>query len=130
MTHAKNLGIFMDHSTANLMEFTTDPIHTKTLSSNFSHEEKEQTLSKSENLMHNKENHKQADYYKKLAETILNYEEILLFGPTEAKTELHNIIKADHRFDKIKIKLEQTDKLTENQQHAYVKDHFAKPVQH
>ena len=38
--------------------------------------------------MHNKEQHEQSDYYKKLGETIKNYTEVLLFGPTDAKVEL------------------------------------------
>lgn len=126
MTTAKNLGIWMDHSIANLMEFTTDPIKTKTIGSKFTHEEKEHSLSKSENLMHNKEQHQQSEYYKKLGEVIKNYEEVILFGPTDAKVELLNVLRADHRFEKTKIEVKQTDKMTENQQHAFVKEHFSR----
>src|SRR5450432_2535460 len=103
MTTAKNLGIWMDHSSAHLMEFTTDPIETKTIASKFTHEEKEESLGKSEHLMHNKERHEQSAYYKKLGETIKNYEEVILFGPTNAKNELLNILRTDHLFEKIKI---------------------------
>ena len=126
MTKAKNLGIWMDHSLANLMEFTTDPIQTKTIESKFTHQVKEHSLSKSENLMHNMEQHQQSEYYKKLGEVIRNYEEVILFGPTNAKVELFNILKADHRFGKIKIEVQQADKMTEHQQHAFVKEHFSK----
>ena len=45
---AKNLGIWMDHANAHLMEFTTDPITTDIISNPFSHREKEHSLSKSE----------------------------------------------------------------------------------
>jgi hypothetical protein len=126
MKAAGSLGIWMDHSNAHLMEFTTDPIETKTLESKFTHQAKEQSLGKSENLMHNKEQHQQGEYYKDLGKIILNYENVLLFGPTDAKTELFNILRADHRFDKIKFEIKQADKMTENQQHAFVKDHFSK----
>lgn len=126
MSNAKNLGIWMDHSTAHLMEFTTDPIQTNIIESNFTHEEKENSLGKSENLMHNKEQHQEAEYYKKLGDKIRNYEEVLLFGPTDAKVELLNILRKDHRFEKIKIEIKQTDKMTENQQHAFVKEHFSR----
>jgi hypothetical protein len=51
MTIAKNLGIWMDHSCAHLMEFTTDPIETKTIASTFTHQVKENSLGKSEILM-------------------------------------------------------------------------------
>jgi hypothetical protein len=126
MTKAKNLGIWMDHSSANLMEFTSDPIETKTILSEFTHQDKELGLSKSENLMHNKEQHQQSEYYNKLIEIIRNYEEVVLFGPTDAKVELFNVLREDHRFAKIKIEIKQSDKMTENQQHAFVREHFSK----
>jgi hypothetical protein len=126
MTTAKNLGIWMDHSSAHLMEFTTDPIETKIIESKFTHEAKEQSLGKSENLMHNKEQHQQSEYFKKLGEIIKNYEEVILFGPTNAKVELYNTLKADHLFAKIKIEVKPADKMTENQEHAFVRQHFSR----
>jgi hypothetical protein len=126
MTTAKSLGIWMDHSNAHLIEFTTDPMATNTVSSQFTHEEKEQSLGKSENLMHNKEQHRQSEYYKKLGEVIRNYEEVMLFGPTDAKVELFNILKSDHNLAKIKIEVKQADKMTENQEHAFVREHFSR----
>lgn len=125
-TTAKNLGIWMDHSSAHVMEFTANPIETKIISSKFTHDEKVRSLAKSEDIMHNKEQHQQSAYYKQLGETIKQYESVLLFGPTDAKTELFNILKADHHFEKISIQVKQTDKMTENQQHAFVKDYFSK----
>jgi len=121
-----SLGIWMDHQDAHLMEFTTDPIETKTIESKFTHQEKEQTLGRSENLMHNKERHEEADYYKELGEIIRNYNDVLLFGPTDAKVELFNVLRKDHRFADIGIEIKQADKMTENQQHAFVKAYFSK----
>ena len=125
MTTSKSLGIFMDHSTAHLMEFTVDPIETTTIESAFTHDVKEESFEKSEHLMHNKEQHQQAAFYKKLADEIKHYDSVLLFGPTDAKVELYNILKADQHFSKISISVKQTDKMTDNQQHAFVKEHFS-----
>lgn len=125
MNTRKCLGIWMDHSTAHLMEFTTD-IKTTVIESKFTHFDKEESLHKSESLMHNKEQHQQADYYKKLGAIILNYSEVLLFGPTDAKLELHNYLKKDHHFDKIKIEVASADKMTEHQEHAFVREHYSK----
>ena len=122
----KKIGIWMDHSNANLMELTTAPIETKTLASEFNHEEKEVTLEKGEKSMHHKEQHQQAAYYKKLSAVILGYDEVLLFGPTTAKDELLNTLKANHLFEKIKIEVKQADKMTENQQHVFVQNYFSK----
>jgi hypothetical protein len=125
MATAKNLGIWMDHSNAHLMEFTTDPITTTIISSRFTHREKEQSIGKSENGMHQKEQHEQSDYYKKISDAIRNYQEVLLFGPTNAKTELLNLLKADHHFEKIKLETKDADKMTQNEQHAFVRNHFS-----
>ena len=116
----------MDHSSARLMELATGPIKTNVIESKFTHREKEQSLSKSENLMHNKERHHQSEYYKQLSDVIINYGEVVLFGPTDAKVELLNTLKTDHRFAEIKIKIKQTDKMTENQQHAFVREYFSR----
>ena len=126
MTTENRLGIWMDHSTAHLMEFSMSSMETRTLNSTFTHQVKEDTLGKSEKLMHNKEQHQQGSYYKHLGEIIRNYTEVVLFGPTDAKTELLNTLKADHRFEKIKIDVRQTDKMSENQQHAFVRDYFSR----
>ena len=122
----KNLGIWMDHSNAHLIALTTDPIETKIISSKFTHQEKENSLGKSESLMHNKERHQQAEYYQVLAEEIKNYEAVILFGPTDAKVELFNVLKTDQRFVKTKIEVKQSDKMTNNQKHAYVREYFLK----
>ena len=115
----------MDHSSAHLIEFTTDPIETTIIVSRFTHQDKEHSLLiKGESLMHQKEQHRQSEYYNKLGENIKNYKEVLLFGPTDAKTELFNVLRTDHRFANIKIEIKQSDKMTENQQHAFVKEYF------
>lgn len=127
-TLATYLGIFMDHASAHLIEFATANNETKTIVSDFTHDEKLQSLSKSENLMHHKEQHQQAQYYKKIGEKIRNYNHVLLFGPTNAKSELMNLLKSDHNFEKIHITLKDSDKLSETQQHIFVKDYFSKQL--
>jgi len=37
-------------------------------------------------------------------------------------------LKKDHRFADIVIEIKQTDKMTENQQHAFVRDYFSKKL--
>lgn len=122
----KKLGIWMDHSNAHLMEFTTEPITTKIITSKFTHQEKEHSLSKGEKLMHHTERHQQSAYYKKLGDAILDYEDVIIFGPTEAKKELLNLLRADRHFEKIRIEIEEADKMTQNQQHAFVREYFSK----
>jgi hypothetical protein len=119
MKITKNLGIWMDHSSAHLIEFTANPNETTTVETGFSHD----VAHDAETQIHNTE-HEYTAYYKKLGEIIKNYDEVLLFGPTDAKAELHNILSADHQFATINIEVKQADKMSENQQHAFVKAHF------
>ena len=122
----KHLGIWMDHSVAHLMELRNDLIVSTLIESEFTHEEKEHSLSKNENLMHNKEQHFHLAYYKKLGDTIKNFQKVVLFGPTTAKNELLNLLKEDHHFENIKIEIRHADKMTTHQQHAFVRDYFTK----
>ena len=57
-------------------------------------------------------------------DVILENDQVILFGPTEAKNELLNVIKENHLFDKIKIEVESADKMTEVQRNTFVKEHF------
>ncbi len=125
MTTSKNVGIWMDHANAHIIE-DTDPVTTKHVVSEFTHAVKEKSIEKSEKHMHNKEQQEESEYYKNLGKSILNYDDVLLFGPTNAKIELLNILKADLRFSNIKIETIAADKMTENQEHAFVRDYFSK----
>ncbi len=115
----------MDHSSAHMIEFSHDPVSSETIKSEFTHESKVHSLGKSEHGMHNKEQHQHAEYYHKLGEVIRNYKEVLLFGPTDAKSELANVLHGNHLFSNIKLEIKHTDKLTENQQLAFVRNHFS-----
>lgn len=119
----KNLGIWMDHSSANLMEYS-DSIKCNTIESAFTHNKKVDALHRSESLMHNKEQQLHEEYYKEIAAEILKYDHVLLFGPTNAKTELYNYLKKDLHFKAVKIDIEPADKMTENEQLALIKRHF------
>ena len=125
MITEKKLGIWMDHANAHLMEYV-NPIVTKIITSKFTHEEKEKTLHKGESMMHNKEQQQQSEYYKTIGEAVKEYDDVLLFGPTNAKVELLNMLEADNSFAKIKIETRSADKMTENQEHAFVRDYFSK----
>src|SRR5271165_6356677 len=85
---AKNLGIWMDHAHAHLVEFTTDPITTNVVFNSFTRRNKAHSLIKSEEEMHQNEQQEQATYYGKLGAFIRNFQDVVLFGPTNAKVEL------------------------------------------
>ncbi len=125
METKKNLGIWMDHSTAHLIDLEVEDSR-RSIHSKFDFNTRGEALSKNENLMHNKEQQMHEAYYKKIGERILNYDHVLLFGPTHAKSELHNYLEKDLHFEKIKFDIEGAYKMTNNEQDAFVRNHFEK----
>jgi hypothetical protein len=123
-----SIGIWMDHSTAHLIELTSAAMHSTIIESAFTSEDKKEVLQKGEKAMHHKQLHEQLAYYKEIGAVIRNYKRVLLFGPTEAKTELLNILKGDALFNDISIHARQADKMTEPQKYAFVKDYFFKEL--
>ena len=123
MKSKKQLGIWMDHSVAHLLDFSADSKENKTILAQVG-EQDEALNSRDETLIQNKEQNELSGFFKRLSDEIVNYDEVLLFGPTNAKTELVNTLKDDHHFDEIKIEVKPADKMTENQQKAFVKEHF------
>lgn len=120
----KKLGIWMDNTSAHVVKLTTADMQTNTIDSAFTNEEREQSLGRSEHIMHNKEQQQQSVYYKMLGDIIATCDDVILFGPTNAKTELYNTLKADQHFKNIKIEVQATDKMTGPQEHAFVRDYF------
>ena len=54
----------------------------------------------------------------------MDCDEVILFGPTEAKNELLNLLRENHLFDKIKIEVKTADKMTEIERNTFVKEYF------
>lgn len=88
-------------------------------------EQDEALNSRDETLIQNKEQNELSGFFKRLSDVIINYDEVLLFGSTNAKTELLNKLKDDHHFDEVKIEVKPADKMTKNQQQAFVQEYFS-----
>ncbi len=121
----KVIGVYMDHAAARLMEPGGNVVSSRVIKSSFTFEEKEYALSKSENVMHNKEHHEQLSYYKEIASFLKEYERVLVFGPGTAKNELHNFMKEDHAFDGVQIDIHASDKIQADEQEEFVKEYFS-----
>ena len=125
----KTLGIWMDHETADLIDLNSKK-DSHSIVSKFDFYTEKGALKRSEKLMHNKRQQGHAEYYKEISEAILKYDHVLLFGPTHAKTELHNFLNTDLHFKDIKIDVESADKMTDNEKDAFVKKHFEPLLKH
>lgn len=119
------LGIWMDHSSAELIDNNSSKKE-QIIESEFDFETKEEALSRSEDIMQNKRQQMHKAYYQKIADEIVNYDQVLLFGPTNAKKELHNFLNKDLHFKDIIFDIETADKMSDNEKKAFVKNHFEK----
>jgi len=115
----------MDHSMAEFIDINI-PANNHSISSKFTFEMKEEVLNRSEKTMHNKLQQLEEAYYKEIGDQILKYDHVLLFGPTNAKTELYNLLKEDLHFKDIKMDIASTDQISDNEKTAFVKKHFEK----
>jgi hypothetical protein len=121
------LGIWLDHSSARFFAYDGEAILHQ-IESPFTHQNKMESLSHSESGMHHKEHQQQEQYFKIIGNEILKYKDVLLFGNTDAKLELHNYLLKNHHFDAIKFEIKSADKMTDSQQKAFVKNYFAKTL--
>jgi len=125
MKTIKQLGIYIDYSNAFLMELINKMI----VSRNIEFENNKEPEIYHDNSIKPEidkeiQHHLRSAYYLELCDIIRNYNQVVLFGPNDAKNELFNLLEFDHNFDSIKINNENTDNLSEVQMHNYVKTYF------
>lgn len=125
MTATKKLGIWMDHSFAHLMELTATNYKIKTIESEFLTKIQNTNFDKYDEILSLNEQNQLNCYYKKIGEIIKNYSRVILFGPSDAKVELFDLLSEDVRFLKIKFEIKDTEKMTVQQQHTFIKDYFS-----
>lgn len=120
----KKIALYMDNFIANSIEYNTYAKFIKTIKSDFKNQEKEKILLTGENHLLNKKNDFQNEFYKKLIEELIDYEKVLLFGSTSAKTEFEAILTKDARFSQKQITIKETKKMTKTEQIAFVNEFY------
>jgi len=80
--------------------------------------------SNNEHRNNNRRSDEESAYLKSLIEKLKPFDHILLFGPSNAKVQLHNFIKENKAFDNKTVVVKPSDKMTENQLAAFVRDYF------
>ena len=125
MKNFRQLGIYMDHTHAFLMELEADQIISRDIVSEWKDTDK-----KSYQNFHffgfncSEKKQLQKAYFSEISDIIRNYNQVVLFGPTDAKNELHKLLSGNHLFKEIKIEFVDTDKLSNEQMHEFVKEYY------
>ena len=124
MKKNKQLSIWMDYSNALLMELYNHMIVSTRIAVKPPENDDEKT--NAPNLPNHTEEQirHQEDYFKEISDVVINYQEVLLFGPTEAKSELLAILKKDHHFKNIIFQLVNTNKMNDDSIHKFVVNHY------
>ena len=120
----KQVGIWMDHSFAFIMTLENNKVVENIVELEIPQLETDYDSGNNEKLKDNKSQQFQLNYYRKLIDCIKNYQDVILFGPTDAKNELLNLLKTEHFFKNIHIEIQDSDKMTTMQMHDFVTAYF------
>jgi len=121
----KQLGIYMDLTHALLMELENNQIISRNIVSGL--KETDITVKQdahscgfqwTENL------DLQKVYFTEITDIIKHYQQVVLFGATDAKDELYKLLEAHHRFNDIRIEMLNTGIMTNAQMHEFVKEYY------
>lgn len=122
MPGTKKLGIFINNTIAQLMEFTNNPTEIKTMTSHF---QNDSNLENSGKTVSAKLKNEVQSYFRKLGDIVQHYDEIVVFGPNKTKMQLYKFLRYDKNFDKIKMDIKESHNLDNEQQQEFVKKYFA-----
>lgn len=114
----------MDYSMAYLMEFSSNPFEIKTVEST-SFDTTTTYPTSTLSILLEKRKRLLYSYYNKIAREINNYDRIILFGPSNAKIELFDVLSEDERFLKTTIEITNTDQMNPAEQHQFIKNYFS-----
>ena len=117
----KHAGIWMDNRTAYII---TSPNEDGTYTIQGKVKSDEYHGGKGEHASNNADRSHSLKYHKELAHQLLNFDEILIFGPGKSQEEFRNFLSDDNQFSSKKITLDSADHGTDHQMVARVVDFF------
>ena len=141
MEHYKQVGVWIDHSKAHLIGFKSGQARLlETVDSPFESVKRiegegrdmarfspnPEHYSNNEYKKHHIAQHEINEYLRMMEEKLVNFEDILLFGPGTMKERMKNRLREKKAFDGKWLSVEPSDKLTENQLLAYVRNFYTK----
>lgn len=78
----------------------------------------------SEHSMNNAKQSGSLKYFKSVSSRLLNYDEILIFGPGKSQEQFQNHLQGDAQFNSKKITIDSAEQLTDPQMIAKVREFF------
>ena len=120
------VGIWIDHKKAVIVSASADGVTTKTLESDVESHPRYAGQQEGGGEKKYEERHtEQLDrYYDEVVRQLTDADELLIFGPGEAKLELKERLRRSKAHSECTVDIATTDKLTDPQIVAKVKEHF------
>lgn len=118
------MGIYMDHSRAILMELSGNIVGENQIKSEYSTEGKGSHLKKLENSEHDIDLRLHSNYFKEIGQSIKDFQNILLFGPTDVQTELLNHLNDEKLTKNINFEVRKTELMAGAQMRSYMRAYF------
>jgi hypothetical protein len=120
------VGIWVDHKKAVIVSASADGVTTKTLESDVEPHPRYAGQQDGGGEKKYEERHTQHldRYYDEIVRQLTDADEVLIFGPGEAKLELKERLLRSKAHSERTVDIDTTDKLTDPQIVAKVKEHF------
>ena len=141
MEHYKQVGVWIDHSKAHLIGFNSGKVKLlETVESPFESVKRvegegrdlgrfspnPEHASNNEYKKHHIIQNELNEYMRTMEQKLASFEDILLFGPGTMKERMKNRLKERKAFEGKWLSVEPSDKLTENQLLAFVREFYKK----
>ncbi len=124
MGNSKKTGIYLNHFIAQVIEYSKMARIVKVIRMDFNTVEEENSVLRGESHLFNTQDELHNEFYAELSQAVLNYKQLIIFGPTTAKNELHNRLSNDNRFTDVEITIKNTDELTSEDQLEFINNCF------
>ncbi len=128
MSSIRQLGIWMDYTSAHVMEYKNGFVGKRIILSKVPARSSQQEEVKSGESSISDSGGKYAEYFKELSNIISNFDDVCLFGPSGAKTELQTILSEDPLNTDKRIVVETDEAMTNLGQYDFVKKYFFNQV--
>jgi hypothetical protein len=118
----KSLIIWMDFSVAYLMECTKNEVLTFTIKSgNYLLLGKHKSLIDS-NIQNLPNQEQLSSYYRRISNYIIDYEDVILLGPSGSKNELFNLLLLNPDFDCINMSIRDAGKMNNHERETLIRN--------
>lgn len=137
MEHYKQVGVWIDHSKAHLIGFKGGQVRLlETVESPFERVKRvdgvdmsrfspdPEHASNNEYKKHHIVQNEINEYLRMMEQKLISFEDILLFGPGTMKERMKNRLREKKAFEGKWLSVERSDKLTENQLLAFVREFY------